>query len=90
MSAPGGTASDTAPTGQGLGLLVSAGTTATMTVTLPVTPTYDGLAVTSRTFVITANQIAVIPLPDSVYGIGTTAVQYSNTTSVTVASIRIP
>ncbi len=81
---------DLAPTGQGIALYVQAGTVATNTITLPVTPTYDGLVVTSRTFVVTAGQFALIPLPDSVYGVGTTTVNYSNVTTAQVASIRIP
>ena len=89
LSAPAGTSGDLAPTGQGVGLLVFCGATGT-TVTLPVTPTYDGLAVASRTFVLTAGQYAILPLPDNVYGVGTTAVNYANITTVTVAAIRIP
>src|SRR5437660_4392544 len=89
LTVPSGTASDFAPTGQGVGLLVSCGT-APCTITLPISQTYDGLAVTSRTFPMTANQFGLIPLPDSVYGVGTTAVVYSNVTTVTVAAIRIP
>lgn len=90
LSAPGGTSGDIAPTGQGIGLLCSAGTTATVTVVLPIAPTYDGLAVTARSFVLTSNQIGLIPLPDSVYGPGTTSVTYTNVTSITVAAMRIP
>ena len=50
LAAPGGTAGDLCPTGQGVGLLVVCGTGAagTVTVTLPVTPNYDGLAIASR------------------------------------------
>lgn len=96
---PGGTVGDLMPTGQGIGLLVSnMSTTASMTVVLPVTPTYDGLAVANRVVTVPAATgpaglapgLALIPVPDSVYGVGTTAVQYSTVTSVTVAAIRIP
>lgn len=90
VQTPGGTIGDLAPTGQGIALFAAAGTVASMTVTLPVTPTYDGLTVTSRTFTLPAGQYALIPLPDSVYGTGTTQVQYSNITTVQVASVRIP
>jgi hypothetical protein len=69
--------------------MVSCGATP-VTVTLPVAPTYDGLAVASRTMALTAGQIALIPLPDNVYGVGTTAVNYNNVTTVTVAAVRIP
>ena len=89
LTVPAGTAGDLAPTGQGVGLLVSCGT-APVTVTLPVSQTYDGLTVSSRTLALTANQFAILPLPDNVYGVGTTAVNYSNVTTVTVACIRIP
>lgn len=90
MATPGGTVGDLCPTGQGIGLLMEAGTTATCTVTLPVTPTYDGLTVTSRTFVITAGQTALIPITQTAYGVGVTAVQYSNITTIQVAAINIP
>lgn len=89
LATPGGTAGDLAPTGQGIGLWVQCGT-APCTVTLPVSVTYDGLSVTSRTFALTAGQFGLIPLPDSVYGVGTTVVNYSNITTVQVAAIRIP
>lgn len=94
-AAPGGTAGDLAVTGQGIALLVQNAGTASITVTLPVAPTYDGLTVTSRTVVCAASSgsvdgLTVIPLPDSVYGVGTTAVAYSSVTSITVAQVRIP
>lgn len=104
MSAPGGTVGDLAPTGQGIGLLVSnASTGGSMTVVLPVTPTTDGLPVGSAIGggltgrVVTCNGgtgatdgLTLIPLPDSVYGVGTTAVQYSTVTNINVAAVRIP
>lgn len=86
---PGGTAGDLAPTGQGIALFAVAGT-ATNTITLPVAPTYDGLAVSARTFALPAGQYALIPLPDSVYGTGTTTVNYASVATIQVASIRIP
>ena len=89
LSAPGGTTGDLAPTGPGIGLLVSCGATG-VTVTLPIAATPDGLSVASRTFALTAGQYAILPLPATVYGTGTTQVQYSNVTTVTVAAISIP
>ena len=97
--APGVTIGDLVPTGQGIGLMVlNNGTTASMTVVLPVTPTYDGLAVANRVVTVPAgvgpaNQtpgVAIVPVPDNVYGVGTTAVQYSTVTSIQVAAVRIP
>jgi hypothetical protein len=92
LAAPGGTAGDLAPTGQGVGLLVVCGTAAagTVTVTLPFATTYDGQTVTSRTVPCLQSSTNIIPLPDGVYGAGTTAVNYSTVAGVTVAAIRIP
>jgi len=104
MTAPGGTIGDLCPTGQGIGLLVSnASTGGSMTVVLPVTPTTDGLPVgtsiggglTGRTVTCpggtgATDGLTLIPLPDNVYGTGTTAVQYSTVTNITVAAVRIP
>lgn len=96
---PGGTVGDLATTGQGIGLLVfNQGTAASMTVVLPVTPTYDGLAVANRVVTVPAGVgptgafpgMALIPVPDNVYGVGTTAVQFSTTANVQVALVRIP
>jgi hypothetical protein len=80
---------DLCPTGQGVALFVIAGTAAN-TITLPVVPTYDGLSVTSRTFTLPANQYALIPVPDSVYGVGTTVVNYANVLTALAGAIRIP
>jgi hypothetical protein len=96
LSAPGGTVGDLAPTGQGVGLLVSNSGTVNVTVALPVGPFYDGnLGVSTRAVTVppisgTLPGLALVPLPDSVYGPGTTAVTYSTTANVAVASIRIP
>ena len=92
LAAPGGTAGDLCPTGQGVGLLVVCGTGAagTVTVTLPFAPTYDGQAIASRTVPCLAGSTNLIPVPDGVYGAGTTAVVYSSVGSVTVAAIRVP
>jgi hypothetical protein len=73
-------------------------TTASMTVVLPVTPTYDGLAVSNRVVTVPAGVgptglapgLAIIPVPDNVYGVGTQAVQYSTVASISVAAVRIP
>ena len=99
LSAPSGTASDFAPTGDHFGLLVNNAGSAAMTVVLPLQGiTYDGLAIANR--VVTVQGTAgtgsanggyeVIPTPSAVYGIAATPIQYSTTTSVTVASFRIP
>jgi hypothetical protein len=92
LTAPGGTAGDLAVTGQGIALLVNCGTAApgTVTVTLPVVPDFDGLAVASRTVPCLTGSVNLIPLPDSTYGVGTTAVNFSSVTGVTVALVRIP
>ncbi len=86
---PGGTAGDLAPTGQGVGLWAACGT-APSTITAPITATYDGLAVASRTLALTAGQYGLLPLPDNVYGVGTTGINYSNIQTIQVAVIRIP
>lgn len=90
--APGGTAGDLCPTGQGVALLVNnANATAAVTVVLPVGPTYDNLPVQSRTVIVPAASIGLIPTPSSVYGASPTSVTYvSIPTSVTVAAITIP
>lgn len=88
FAAPGGTAGDTAPTGQGIGLMVNVAS-GTATVTLPIAPPYDGLAVASRNKACPPG-VTLIPLPSSVYGQGTTAVTYSTVSGVTVAAVRIP
>jgi hypothetical protein len=93
LAAPGGTAGDLCPTGQGVGLLVVCGTGAagTVTVTLPVSTPVDGnLVVGSRTVPCLTSSTNLIPIPDNVYGAGTTAVGYSTVAGVTVAAIRIP
>lgn len=92
LAAPGGTTGDLAPTGQGVALLVVCGTAAagTVNVTLPIAATYDGLAVSSRVVPCLSNSTNLIPLPDGVYGTGTTAVNYQSTAGVTVAAVRVP
>lgn len=81
---------DLAPTGATNYLEVFNGSASSITVTLPIAPTYDGLGVTSRTFNVPASTLAApapvkIPLPVSVYGSGTTVVNYSATATVSVA-----
>lgn len=84
---------DLAPTGSGIGLLVinpAAGTTITVAIPLP---NVDGTqTVTSRTVSIAAGANWIIPLPDSVYGVGLTgALTYTGTlTGVLVSAVRIP
>jgi hypothetical protein len=89
LTAPGGTTGDLAATGNGIGLLVSTGTAGT-TVSLPIAPSYDGLTVATRTVVVAPSSLELIPLPSQVYGVGLTSVNYSTTTTVTVAEITIP
>jgi|HubBroStandDraft_6_1064221.scaffolds.fasta_scaffold968835_2 hypothetical protein len=98
MSTPAGTAGDTAPTGTHYGLLVNNVGSAAMTVVLPITPTYDGLAVASRSVSVpgtasTGSALGgweIIPLPSAVYGVAPQSVTYSTVSNVTVAAIRIP
>ena len=83
---------DLAPTGPANYLIVFNGGGSPITVTLPLSPTYDTLAVSSRTVTVPASTLAapapvLIPLPSSVYGTGTTTVNYSSTTTVSVALI---
>lgn len=88
LTAPGGATGDFAPTGTGIGLLVQWGT-APGTITLPVSVSYDNQVVGPRTYVPGNGQLILIPLPSTVYGVGTTAVQYSTVTGVTVGSIQV-
>jgi hypothetical protein len=83
---------DLAPTGPANYLIVFNGSASPITVTLPFTPTYDGQGITSRTVTVNASTLAApvpqfIPLPSNVYGAGTTTVNYSTTTTVSVAVI---
>jgi hypothetical protein len=98
MTAPSGTASDSCPTGDHFGLLVNNVGSAAMTVVLPVSITYDGLAVANRVISVPGTAAAgsalggweMIPMPSAVYGIANQSVQYSTVSNVTVASVRIP
>lgn len=97
FQAPGGTAGDTVTTGQGLALMVlnNNGAGTAVSVVLPVVNTWDGLAVASRVVSVPAVSaglpgVALIPVPDNVYGVGTTAVTYGTVVNVSVASVRIP
>ena len=83
---------DLAPTGPANYLVVFNGSVSSITVTMPFAPTYDAQAITSRTYTVVASTLAapapmVIPLPSSVYGTGTTVINYSATTTVSVAVI---
>ena len=87
--------SDLAPTGPANYLMVFNGqASGSITVTLPITPTYDGLAIggSGRTVTVAASTLAapvveLIPLPSSVYGTSPTSVTYSSVTNVSVAVI---
>lgn len=86
------TSGDLAPTGPANYLVVFNGSVSSITVTMPIAPTYDGLSVTSRTYTVVASTLAapapmLIPLPSSVYGSGTTVINYSATATVSVAVI---
>jgi len=83
---------DLAPTGPANYLVVFNGAGSSITVTLPITPTYDALSVTSRTVTVASSTASaplptIIPLPSNVYGAGTTTVNYSTTTTVSVCVI---
>jgi hypothetical protein len=98
MSAPSGTASDSCPTGDHFGLLVNNVGSAAITVTIPLSVTYDGLAIASRTVSVPGTAAAgtvlggweMIPVPSAVYGLSPQPVVYSTVANVTVASVRIP
>jgi hypothetical protein len=98
MAAPSGTASDSTPTGDHSGLLVNNVGSAAITVTLPISATYDGLAIASRTVSVPGTAAAgsalggweMIPTPSAVYGIAPQPVVFSATANVTCASVRIP
>ena len=98
MAAPSGTASDTCPTGDHFGLLVNNVGSAAITITIPITPTYDGLAIAARTVSVPGTAATgsalggweMIPMPSAVYGVAPQAIQYSAVANVTVASVRIP
>ncbi len=87
LVAPGGTTGDLAPTGQGLALLVGNGATPTTVALAPLA--FDGMTVTFPAITIAANSINLIPLPPSVYGAGTTAVNFSAVTTVSVCVIAV-
>ena len=91
MTTPTTGAVDTIPTGQGLGLLILAGS-GTGNVTIPL-PNVDGSqAVTGRQVTIASgNTPWIVPVPDSVYGTGPVTVTWGGTlTGITYAVIRIP
>ena len=85
---------DLAPTGPANYLIVFNGSVSSITVTMPIAPTYDGMTIggSGRTYTVVASTLAapapmLIPLPSSVYGTGTTVINYSATTTVSVAVI---
>ena len=97
MVTPAGTAGDLAPTGQGVGLLVLNNGGTAINVVLPIVPTYDGQAVANRVVSVPAATgttlpgIGLIPLPDNVFGVGTTQVTYGYVINqILAAVIRIP
>lgn len=98
MAAPGGTAGDTAPTGDHYGLLVQNQNPGNLVVTLPLVVTYDGLLIAARTVTIPGTTSTgsaqggweIIPLPSAVYGVQPQVIDYSTAGSVNVAALRIP
>jgi len=85
---------DLAPTGPANYLIVFNGSASSITVTMPITPTYDGMTIggSGRTYTVVASTLAApapmfIPLPSSVYGTAPTVVNYSAVTTVSVAVI---
>lgn len=92
MTAPTTGAVDTVPTGQGIGMLITAPSSASATVTIPI-PNVDGTqAVTGRPIVIsTGNAPWLVPLPSSVYGAGPVTLTWAGTlTAMTMAVVTIP
>jgi len=71
-AALGGTTGNTAPCGNGLGLMFVNGAAATCVITMrvPAGITFDGLAIPNRTFTLpaTSGAVSFIPLVASVYG----------------------
>ena len=87
---------DLAPTGPLNYLVVFNGSASSITVTTPIAPTYDGMTIggTGRTYTVAASTLAApvpmfIPLPSSVYGAGTTVVNYSATATVSVCVLAL-
>lgn len=87
---------DLAPTGANNYLVVFNGSASSITVTMPIAPTWDGMTIggTGRTYVVPASTLAapvpwIIPLPVSVYGAGTTVVNYSATATVSVCVLAM-
>ena len=92
MTAPTTGAVDTVPTGQGIGMWITAPSSASATVVIPI-PNVDGTqAVTGRTIVIaTGNTPWLVPLPSSVFGAGPVTLTWSGTlTAMTMAVVTIP
>jgi hypothetical protein len=89
-AALGGTTGNTAPCGSGLGLMFvnTAGTTCVITMRVPATTTFDGLAIPNRTFTLpaTANAVSFIPLVPSVYADPVTALATFDVAAGTVSA----
>ena len=87
---------DLAPPGPANYLIVFNGSASSITVTMPIAPTYDGMTIggSGRTYTVVASTLAapapmVIPLPSSVYGTGTTVINYSATATVSVCVLAM-
>ena len=88
MTLPTTGAVDTCPTGANLSLLVVGPSSASATVALPV-PTFDGLAVTSRSVTVASGQTWLVPLPSSVYGPGPITLTWSGTLTASAEAVIV-
>lgn len=79
-----------APTGSAIGLLVQNSGVLSVTVTLPVPVTYDGLVIEARQVTVPGGALYLIPLPSSVYGQRDMPVTYTTATGVAAGVIGIP
>jgi hypothetical protein len=89
-SSLGGTTGNTAPCGAGIGLMLVNGAAATcvITVHVPATTTFDGLAIPNRTFTLpaTSGSVSFIPLPPAVYADPTTSLATFDVAAGTVSA----
>jgi hypothetical protein len=89
-SSLGGTSSNTAPCGAGLGLMLVNGAAATCVITMhvPAATTFDGLVIPNRTFTLpaTSGSVSFIPLVASTYGDPTTGLATFDVAAGTVSA----
>jgi hypothetical protein len=86
MTLPTTGAVDTCPTGDGLSLLVVGPSSASATVALPI-PNFDGQTVTARSVTVASGQTWLIPLPQSVYGVGPITLTWSGTLTASAEAV---